>query len=406
MRFLLTDHVHTAYYSLKTNRLRTLLTTIGIAIGVASITTILSLAQGVTSSIDRQIDQIGGNVAVIRPGLMKEPEVSRPVLQQQFNTSSLTESDVSTIKKSDKKLSVAPIMTIDGTLTTTKNKITAATVVATTSELVNTTNLPIEEGQFLDENTSDNVAVIGQQLAIDLFGTENPIGQQFKLRSQQLTVIGTLKKQNKPVNYNNIDFDNSMIINFELGKSFHSGRSQIQQINLSAKSASELNNALPKIKSQLRDSHGDDDFSVLTGKDVAITTNRTFSWIATVMTAIAAISLVVGGIGIMNIMLVGVAERTREIGIRKSVGASNSNIVSQFLIESLMISLLGGLLGVALGAVSAFIVGLAVYFTPIFSWQIFAVAFLVSVSVGVVFGLYPAIRAARKDPIESLRQYR
>ena len=386
--------------------MRTLLTTIGVAIGVASIVTILSLAQGVTSAVDDQIDQIGGNVAIIRPGSVKQSDVTRPVMPQQFNTSTLTDTDVDAIRSLDKTLDVAPIMTIDGTLRTASNSVMGATVVASTPELAQTASLPIEEGQFLDDETADTVAVIGQQLAIDLFGTENPIGQQFTLRNQRLTIIGTLKLQKNPVNYNNIDFDSAIIIDFERGKTFHQGRSQIQQINISASNSAALQQIVPRIEKQLSITHGETDFRVLTGQDVAINTNRTFQWIAAVMTAIAAISLVVGGIGIMNILLVGVAERTREIGIRKSVGASNKAIVSQFLIESLMISLLGGLLGVALGVVISFMVGVAVYFTPVFSWHIFATALGVSVGIGVLFGLYPAVRAARKDPIESLRQYR
>ncbi len=209
-----------------------------------------------------------------------------------------------------------------------------------------------------------------------------------------------------PVNYNNVDFDNAAVITFRQGKSLNDGRTQIQQINIRASSPEELEKAIDSISTQLKKLHGEDDFQILTGTDVASTTNRTFQWVAAVMTAIAAVSLLVGGIGIMNIMLVGVAERTREIGIRKSVGASNGTIVIQFMVEALMLSLLGGIVGVIAGLVLAFSLSLGLYFTPVFSWQIFALALGVSLVVGVIFGLYPAIRAARKDPIESLRQYR
>jgi putative ABC transport system permease protein len=406
MRILIGDYFATAYHSLRMNRMRTLLTTVGVAIGIASVTTILALAAGVTTAVEKQLEQVGGNVAIIRPGAVQPSDLARPVLPQQFNTSTLTESDVNVIKQVDERLAVAPIMTVNGTLSANGNEVNDGLVVATTPELAETTDLPIDQGQFLDAETSFSVAVIGQQLAIDLFGTENPIGRQFELRDQTLTIIGTLKRLNNPVNYNNIDFDNAVVINLERGKTFHEGRTQIQQINIRAEDPEILEEAVNKIDAVLVEDHGERDFQILTGNDVTATTNRTFQWIAAVMTAIAAISLVVGGIGIMNIMLVGVAERTREIGIRKSVGASNYMIVMQFLMESLLLSFLGGIVGVIAGVVLSFSIGLGVYYSPAFSWQLFAAALTLALGVGVLFGLYPAIRAARKDPIESLRQYR
>lgn len=406
MRILVGEYVGTAYHSLRMNRLRTLLTTVGVAIGIASITTILALAAGVTTAVENQLEQVGGNVAIVRPGVDQPSDLARPVLPQQFNTSTLTESDANEIKQIDEALSVAPIMTITGTMTANGNEVANGLVVATTPELAETTDLQIDQGQFLDSETSFSVAVIGQQLAVDLFGTENPIGRQFSLRGQTMTVIGTLKRLDNPVNYNNIDFDSAVVVNLEQGKTFHEGRTQIQQINIRTDDSQLLDEAVSKIDDVLLESHGERDFQILTGDDVTATTNRTFQWVAAVMTAIAAISLVVGGIGIMNIMLVGVAERTREIGIRKSVGASNYMIVMQFLMESLLLSVLGGIVGVIAGVVLSFSIGLGVYFSPVFSWQLFAAAMAVALGVGVLFGLYPAIRAARKDPIESLRQYR
>lgn len=405
MRILLTDYIETASQSLRANRMRTLLTTIGVAIGIASITTILSLAAGVTSAVDRQVEQIGGNVAVIRPGVSSPNEIARPILPQQFNTSSLTEGDVDAISRENKGLAVAPIMMIDTTLRTRIGSL-AATVVASNPDLAKTVSLPIRSGQFIDEENSANVAVVGMQVAIDLFGTDDPVGQQFTIHGDILTVIGVLERQENPVNYSNVDFDNAVIVSFDKGKTYHQGRSQIQQINISAKSSDSLQAAITKVEKLLTERHDERDFQILTGTDVATTTNRTFQWIAAVMTAIAAISLLVGGIGIMNIMLVSVAERTREVGIRKSVGASSLAIVWQFLVESLLLSLIGGIVGTMLGVLLSFSIALGVYFTPVFTWEIIAASLGVSVGIGVLFGLYPAIRAARKDPIESLRQYR
>ena len=226
------------------------------------------------------------------------------------------------------------------------------------------------------------------------------------MRGQQFTVIGVMKRSNNPINFNNVDLNRAVIVNFERGKLFHQGRSQIQQINLLAKDASNLAELTSQAKQKLLSQHLDEeDFSITTGDAITRPSNQLFNAITDVMTAIATISLFVGGIGIMNIMLVGVAERTREIGIRKAVGANQYNITAQFLMESLIISLLGGLFGYILGYVMAFSVSVFLYFTPAFTWQTAATAFAMATVVGVVFGSYPAIKAARKNTIVSLRQY-
>lgn len=409
MRFLLRDHVQAATHSLRISRLRSMLTALGIAIGIASVTAILALAEGVTRSVAGQVDAIGGNVAVVRPGATTGSGASplNPLSPQGFATSTLTPGDVEHIRGVHPGLTVAPIMTLSGTLRAGDDRVTDGVVVATTSELAATAHLPIAEGQFIDDQTSKQTAAMGQQLAIDLFGEENPIGSTFQLRGQTFTVIGILKRQSSPVNYSGIDFDRSVMVHLEMGMQLSGNRAQIQQINIFATSSAILEESLPGIEEALLTAHGGErDFTVYAGEEIARPTNQVFSLLANVMTAIAAISLLVGGIGIMNIMLVSVAERTREVGIRKSVGASNTMILSQFLIESLAMSVLGGIVGIALGGLVALAIGSFLFFVPVFSWTIIGIAVGLSVAVGVLFGMYPAIRAARKDPIESLRQYR
>lgn len=409
MSLLLVDYIETATNSLKRNRSRTILTTLGIAIGIASVTTILALSHGVTDSVSSQIKAVGGNIAIVRPGTADDDHqntLTNPVSPQRYNTSTLDQSDIETISSVHKSLKVAPIMTVEGQLTAGDTVLRNSSIVATTPELTTTTNLPIEEGQFIDGTSSRNTAVIGQQLAIDLFGTENPISSTFDLRGETFTIIGVLKRIDEPVNYNNIDFDHTVFIDLKAGIQLHDGRSQIQQINISAPSSGIMQDSLPKVENLLTDSHGEKDFTIVSGQDVARPTNQLFQTMTSVMVVIAAISIVVGGIGIMNIMLVNVAERTREIGIRKAVGASNNNIIMQFLTESVMISLLGGLVGTLAGVVVAYFIGSALYYSPVINWTIALVALGVSVFAGVIFGLYPAARAAAKDPIESLRQYR
>lgn len=409
MRLLLRDHIQTAMHSLGISRMRSVLTSLGIAIGIASVTAILALAEGVTRSVERQVDEIGGNVAVVRPGKLASDGTSplNPLSQQGFATSSLTPQDVERLASIDQGLTVAPIMTISGTLRAGEDQVTDGIVIATTPELAATAHLPIGEGQFIDDSTSVQTATMGQQLAIDLFGEENPIGSTFQLRDQSFTVIGILKRQNSPINYSGIDFDRSVMVHLDAGIALNNDRPQIQQINILASSSAILEESLPKLDATLLEAHdGERDFSVYSGDEISEPTNALFTLLARVMTAIAAISLLVGGIGVMNIMLVSVAERTREIGIRKSVGASSMMIMSQFLIESMVMSLVGGIIGVALGGLVALAISSFLFFLPVFSWTILGTAIGMSVVVGVIFGGYPAVRAARKDPIDSLRQYR
>ena len=405
---ILIDHIENAYRALRRNRGRTLLTTLGIAIGVGSVVTVLALSGGLTNVVDRQVEGLDGNLGIIRPGLQtKDPNaLTSPVTQYTFSTSTLTEADLDSLEKLPDVKAVAPIMTVDGTLKTGGVTVKDNVVVATTPDFLNVSGIAIRDGQFLDETTDRNTAVIGPQLAIDLFGTDRPIGQRFTLRGQEFTVIGILKKANNPINFNSVDFDHAVLINLEAGKGFHEGRTQIQQINFSATSVDKLSAASASIRETLKRNHlGEEDFVITTGEDIGKPTSQLFQAVRDVMVAIAAISLLVGGIGIMNIMLVGVAERTREVGIRKAVGASNSAIIGQFMVESLMLSLLGGIFGYILGYIVAFAICTFLFFAPAVSWNIVLIALAMAVGIGVLFGLYPALRAARKDTIESLRQY-
>ena len=410
MRLLLINHVANAAESLRSNRTRTTLTMLGVMIGVASITFILSLSAGATKVITDQVGEMGGNIAVIRPGTSdvgRHIESITSPMSTAYATSSLSETDVNTIGTIQGVDAVAPLMSISGSVRAEGNAPTNASVVATSPDLNKVADLPVRDGQFIDDQTNIDTAVVGSQLSVDLFGTDQSIGKIFKVRGKNYTVIGILKPLNRPINYNNIDFDHAAIISLESGKQFNQNVAQIQQINVKATSVDALPSVVTTIKKQLDTNHGGEkDATVLSGDELSQPTSQFFYAIAATMTAVATISLIVGGIGIMNIMLVSVAERTREIGIRKALGASNGHIITQFLIESLAMSIGGGVIGFGLGYLLGFIVSrTALTFDPFFSWEIAAIAFGVSTAVGTLFGLYPAIRASRKDPIEALRQY-
>lgn len=408
MRFLLIEHVQNGYHSLRTTRLRTLLTVLGVAIGVASVTVILSLSSGVSQVVSRQVDELGGNIAVIRPGSTNRDQAvfQNPTIDRTYIASTLAEKDLVDIKALENVEGVAPLMTLSANTKAGDTIVKDTTLLATTPDLQGISNIKVHDGQFIDASTKQDTAVVGSQLSIDLFGTEQSIGKLFSVRGQTFRVIGVLNRLESGVNFNNIDFNKAAIVSLEAGKSFHQGIAEIQQINVKATSSDSLPSVKQAVAERLLKNHfGEEDFTIVSGKEVAEPSNRFFVALTGVMTAIAAISLVVGGIGIMNIMLVGVAERTREIGLRKAVGASSGTIVWQFLIEALMISFVGGLLGYVSGYILAFILGIFLSFTPSFTMPIAATALCISVGTGVLFGTYPAIRAARKDPIESLRRY-
>lgn len=408
MRFLLLNHIQNAYQSLRSNRMRSYLTMLGVTIGVASITTILALSSGASKVVSDQVDALGGNIAVVRPGTGASDPLknitSGPA--QNFAASTLTDYDVSLIRMVPNVTQAAPLMLLSGTVRADSTAPENTPIVATTPELATVSNLKVRDGQFLDDTINENSAVIGAQLSVNIFGTESSIGKTFTIRGKTFTVIGVLERLDDPINYNNVDFDNAAIIGIISGKQLNQGISQIQQINVRSDSIATLSQAIIGINKKLTESHkGETDFTVLSGDQIAQPTSQLFFAIAGATAAIAGISLLVGGIGIMNIMLVSVSERTREIGIRKALGASNSDISAQFLIESLAISIGGGIAGFVVGYIVAFVISTFLTFDPILTWQIAGIAAAVSIVMGTIFGLYPAFRASRKDPIDSLREY-
>lgn len=404
---LLADHIANAYHSLRRNRSRTLLTILGITIGVASITSILVISAGVRQMINAPLQSFDGRLLVVKPEV-KSPSVSmltKPLAEQSYATSPLMSSDVALIRAVPGVDAVAPVMIVDGLLKYNDSVAEGGIIVATTPDFVKLAGVSLVSGQFLDDDLQSSSVVVGQQLAIELFGTDQAVGQLLTVHGSPLTVVGVAQSDDRSVNYNGVDLNQAVMVNFDKGLAFHGGQAQIQQIDVLANSAVAVPGLVPTISDKLYKSHQVDDFTVLTGSQIADNSNQFFSGMSAILTAIAAISLVVGGVGVMNIMLVGVAERIREVGVRKAIGASSGMIAMQFLTESALLSLLGGVLGVALGYAAAFGLSIFLGFSLVLSWQSIVIGVGVAVGVGVLFGLYPALRASRKNVIEALRQY-
>ena len=428
MALLVFTHYRLAYDSIHQNRTRSFLTCLGIAIGVAAIILILSLMGSINNLIQTQISVAGSDLIVVRPSTQKDETASiidELTSSDQYLSSNLTLSDVEAIDKLENISYVAPIakssLSIsadrkdenDETYTST---ISSASVIGTTSDLAEIQNLTIHAGSFLSDgsaglnNSTDGKelyqAAIGHDLSLLLLGTTEPVGKTFELMGQRFIITGVVAETEDPINFNNIDFDNSLFINASVLNQITSGV-QIQQINVKVNTVSNISETSEQIKSALSDlKSGDQNFSVLYGDDISHPADSLFMIISSMLTVVAGVSLIVGGIGVMNIMLVSVAERTREIGIRKAVGAAPGQILLQFLFESLILSSLGGLLGLILGYTCAFLLSIITPFAPYIDINILGITLLTSVSVGIIFGLYPAIKAAHKDPIDSLRYFR
>ena len=410
MALLFKTHFKLARTSIKENRTRSFLTCLGIAIGVASIILILSLMGSISNLVKNEVSEIGSDLIVVRPNSTKSSInniIEELTSSNTFQQSSLSLSDIDTISGLDNVAAVAPISTSVNTLESEKNTFTSVPVLGTTPDFVKIEPLALRYGTFFTDNNKENGVVLGHTLSLALFNTINStVGKTVSILGEKFMVVGVLDEIEKSINFDNVDFDNALIMDVHtLDKLL--GSTQIQQINIKAANTDSLAAISGSIRDKLKDSKsGDENFSVAYGDEISHPASSLFTIVSGMLALVATISLIVGGIGVMNIMLVSVAERTHEIGIRKAVGASSRNILMQFLFEALILSIFGGIFGLILGYVFAFLVSIVTPFAPYISWEILALTLLTTLAIGIIFGIYPALKAASKNPIESLKHYR
>lgn len=410
MALLLKNHFKLARAAIKENRTRSFLTCLGIAIGVGSIILILSLTGSVSRLIQNEIGEIGADLLVVRPSSTKDSVTSiveELTSANSFQKSNLTTSDVKAISGIKNITAAAPIAISTNTVSSEKNTFTSVPVLGTNLDFIKIESLALRYGAFLSSSNHENSVVLGHSLSLALFNTiNNTVGKTVTIMGEKFMVVGVLDSIDKSINFDNVDFNNALIIDIDTLDKI-TGSTQIQQINVKAENTDSLEAISSEIKSTLT-AHklGDRNFTVAYGDDITHPASSLFVIVSGMLTMVAAISLVVGGIGVMNIMLVSVAERTHEIGVRKAVGASSRNILMQFLFEALILSIMGGIFGLVIGYTLAFLLSVITPFAPYISVEIISVSFLTTLVIGIIFGIYPAIKAASRNPIDSLKHYR
>jgi putative ABC transport system permease protein len=405
--FAATEGARSALESIRAHSFRSFLTTLGIVIGVASVIAMISIIQGLSFTIGQQFQGLGSNSVTVQSYTSMENAM-------QGRRSRLTQEDYDLIRfRVDGLESVTPIMYIQNGQTQIRygSQTTIAQVLGTTYEYQDVGLYYSARGRFLSDSDNDTrrrVAVIGESVREDLGLPEDPIGEFISISGEWLRVIGLLEPRGEILGQ---DLDNRVMIPFTTMASLQGNQRQPDiAVQLTIRDLADLPNVNATITRLLRDAHNlgrddEDDFRVQTAQQLQDTFEAILNTVTVVMAGIVSISLLVGGIGIMNIMLVSVTERTREIGICKAIGAKRHHILLQFLLEALVLCLLGGLVGLAIGygvgaLAASLIPGFPEAHTP---WWAVALAMGFSGVVGVVFGILPAAKAANLDPISSLR---
>ncbi len=396
-------YILTALDALSSNKMRSALTMLGIIIGVASVILLVSMAEGAKQYILEKFTGLGTNMIIIQPGKIQTRGGSFPVAGI-ASTHKLTLSDVRAIQREATYTDGVFPMILGALIVKYRDAHVDATVLGTNDQFTRIINIEPQIGGFLTREESDagrNMCVLGYRVWKVLFGDTNPLGRIVKLGNFYFRVIGVMEKKGQSLGF---DMDGLVYVPAKAAEKLFNTDS-LFGIRARARSKDVVNEAVSQITGILKRQHNNnEDFTVITQDSMLSTVDTIMNMMTVVLAGIAAISLLVGGIGIMNIMLVSIRERTREIGIRKAVGATRRDILIQFLIESATLSSTGGIIGITIGIAGGFIIqslisGFHISITP---WSVL-LAFFFSAFVGIFFGVYPAYKAAQLDPIESLR---
>ena len=392
-----------AWASVIANKMRSILTMLGIIIGVAAVIALVSIGNGVKQDIQNSISSLGSNLLMVMPGAPRTPGV-RP---SAGSMKSLKVSDYEAISKLDGVKAASP-MTNGSYVVIYQNKNWTTSVSGVSYNYLDVNNWSMKSGRFLSEKNVQNrerVAVVGKTVVKNLFGDEDPVGAEIRVKNIPFRIIGVLNSKGSGAMGN--DQDDMVVIPYTTAMERVEGVDYLRMIYVVGKDENGIDRLQSDIENLLRVRHGIkdtnlDDFNIQNMNSIMETMEETTGTLTLFLGAVAAISLVVGGIGIMNIMLVSVTERTREIGVRKALGATYSVIVTQFLIEAVVISLMGGIIGIILGIGSSKLIGMASGMSTVISVPTIVMSFAFSMAIGLIFGIYPARKAAKLNPIDAL----
>lgn len=402
----LTDLLTETYSAISSNKARSGLTMLGIVIGISSVIALVGVGQGATASVTSSISSLGSNLLVVSPGSSS----SGGIRGGMGSATTLTQKDADAVKKQSSYISKLAVAVSSNYQVTYKNSNTNASVIGTEPDYTSIRNITIETGSFVTQVEKKNyskVAVLGSSVRDDLFGEDvDPTGKFIKINKVRFKVIGVTASQGGTSAISSSD--NTIYIPVTTAQRFLTGSTSISSVYIQAKSADTIDLAQSEITNIMLAQHNitdssSADFTVTNQADIVDSLSSVTSTLTLLLGAIAGISLLVGGIGIMNMMLTTVTERTREIGLRKAIGAKRRDISLQFLVESIALTFAGGIIGITLGWIIARVVTQLGLVTATVTWQSIALSFGVSALVGIIFGFYPANKAAALKPIDALK---
>ncbi len=407
--------IETSTKALLANKARSFLTMLGIIIGVSAVIIIMAVGEGAQGLILDQVQSLGTNLVGVLPGGSDEEGPPASIMGIVITTLTLEDARAIGDKKNVPNL-LNFVAYTKGTATASwKSNSYDTSLSGCTVGYIEVEGGEVGSGRFFSEDEETNlskVAVLGSTVKKELFGESDPVGQKIKIKKHSFEVIGVMKERGKVAFQ---DYDDQIFIPIKTMQKLIAGVNHLGMIRAKVDYEENTDRAIEDIRMTLRDRHDikdqsgiNDDFTVRSAAQALDMITTVTNALRFFLAAMAALSLVVGGIGIMNIMLVSVTERTREIGLRKAVGANNNNIMSQFLFEAVFITLLGGVIGILLGVILSFLISiianiLGYNWVLVISLMSIMSAIIVSVSVGIIFGLYPARKASRLEPVEALR---
>ncbi len=399
----LSDLLNSSFRSILKNKGRTLLTSLGIIIGVTSVILLTSIGNGLKSYVSDQFESLGANTIFVSPGRVFNEGGGFNQGAEQFLTLSFDKKDISTLSRNFRSDTIIPLTQTTTEVKALKKSLRSISIIGTTEKYGENSNATPNQdnGRWFtaEENTKGSkIAILGSNISEDLFGNINPLGRKIILKGKTLRVIGIANQQGS--SFGGPPVDDYIYVPLDIVHSL-SGNENINSIQIKTGSKDEIPQRKLEVEKVLLDRYEKDTFTVFDSSQLLSSINSIIGTLTVALTGIAAISLIVGGIGIMNIMLVTVSERTREIGLRKAIGAYPRAILIQFLIEATILSGIGGAVGIFLGFLGS--AAINNFFPAKVTLQSVILAFGVSAIVGIVFGVAPARKASKLSPIEALR---